>query len=243
MTSSHSRIFLDVGGYRGTSALAALDPIFAFDRVYCFEPVPRLADFIRKRIASPKLVVVDAALADKDGTATLYHSGSLAGSLFQDAPAYGVSDGSIDIRMIDVASFIQAHISAKDFVRIKFNCEGAETLIIRRMIEAGLTAHLNGALVDFDADKIHSLEGAADMIRKELADAGVKFFQPPEVQYGWVTNYGGVRNWLLRADAAGASAGAKLGSLVYNLHLLLTNNEVNGYHKIRILRALGLRKR
>jgi hypothetical protein len=34
-----TKIFLDVGGYEGESTWAALDPIFGFDRVFCFEPV------------------------------------------------------------------------------------------------------------------------------------------------------------------------------------------------------------
>ena len=89
--NSHSRnlrIFLDIGGYHGHSSLAALDPIFAFDRVFCFEPVPELAKKIRE-ISDPRLVVVEAALSDINGKAVLHHAGTLAGSLFSEAETYG----------------------------------------------------------------------------------------------------------------------------------------------------------
>ncbi len=242
MSSPGSRIFVDVGGYRGTSTLAALDPIFKFDKIYCFEPVPYLASGIRERIPSHRLEVIAAALSDRDGSAILYHAGSLAGSIFQDAPEYGPHDGQIEIRLIDAASFFASHIKPQDFVRIKFNCEGSESSIIRRLLERRLEHFLSGALVDFDADKIRSLAGVADGLRCELANRGVQFFEPPEVQYGMVTNFGGVRNWLLRSGAASPGLTGRAGSILYNLLLLLMNHEVIGYHKIRILRALALRR-
>jgi len=33
------RIFIDIGGYEGDASLAALDPIFAFAKVYCFDSI------------------------------------------------------------------------------------------------------------------------------------------------------------------------------------------------------------
>jgi FkbM family methyltransferase len=99
------RIFVDIGGFNGDSTMAALDPLFQFDKVYCFEPVPMLADAINKRIKSPKVTVICGALADRDGSSNLYHAGSLAGSLFADSPEYGASVGTIKVQLIKASRF------------------------------------------------------------------------------------------------------------------------------------------
>jgi FkbM family methyltransferase len=236
------RIFVDIGGFRGHSTLAALDPIFGFEKVFCFEPVPSLADGIKQRIQSQKVTVICGALADRDGTSNLYHAGSLAGSLFSDSPEYGESIGTIEIRLIKASDFFAEHIHEADFVRVKFNCEGAEAIILRDLIDHGHVKCLDGALVDFDAEKIGSIRGAADKLRTVLRDLGVHYFEPPEVQYGMVTNYGGVRNWLLHSGAKLDGMAIAARSALYNLRLLATDPQVNGYHKMRILRALRLLK-
>jgi hypothetical protein len=114
--------------------------------------------------------------------------------------------------------------------------------IIRDLVDHGLSRFLDGALVDFDAEKIGSLRGVADRLRTEVADQGIRIFEPPEVQYGMVTNYGGVRNWLLHCGAKVGDYTTLIESAFYNLRLLATDTQVNGYHKMRILRSLHLLK-
>lgn len=115
-------------------------------------------------------------------------------------------------------------------------------VIIRDLLSKGLGTSLAGSLVDFDAMKIPSLSGTSEQIREELRQLGIRYFEPPEVQYGMVTNYGGVRNWLLHSGATKAGVVRAFQSAAYNGRLLLLNKDVNGYHKMRILRALGLLK-
>jgi hypothetical protein len=64
------RVIIDVGGFHGHASLAALDPILGFDRVFCFDPDKALAANIR-RIWDPRLFVIEAALADRDGEVAL----------------------------------------------------------------------------------------------------------------------------------------------------------------------------
>ena len=220
--------------------MAALDPLFNFDKVYCFEPVPSLADAIRKRIQSPKVKVICSALADRDGTSNLYRAGSLAGSLFSDSPEYGEHLGTIKIQLTRASRFLAETINEADFVRMKFNCEGSEVVVIRDLIDHGQSRLLDGALVDFDAEKIHSLSGVADKLRTEIKNQGIRIFEPPEVQHGMITNFGGVRNWLLRSGAKVESYRTLIMSALFNLHLLITEPRVNGYHKMRILKWLHL---
>lgn len=239
------RVFVDIGGYLGHSTLAALDPIFGFDRILCFEPVPQLADKIRA-IGDKRLIVIEAALSDKDGKAVLYHPGTLAGSLFADAPSFGGESVPIEIATLRASSVLPTLIPASAFVRTKFNCEGAEVLIIRDLLQSSnnqlAEQILQGALIDFDIDKIERGTASRKEIELALARQHIAFLSPPECQYGMVTNYGGVRNYLICAGAALPGHWLRLRSLIHNIRMF-RNGEVNGYHKMRVLKALPFLRR
>ena len=235
------RIFIDVGGYNGHSTLAALDPIFGFDRIYCFEPVPSLAQGIRE-IADPRVVVIEAALSDRDGVSTLVHAGTLAGSLIQDAPSYIEEGEKINVRTVRASMFLPNLVPEGAFVRTKFNCEGAEYSIIMDILRNGSPKFqkqiLDYSLIDFDIDKIPSTKGLRKQIEKELESATIKYLIPSECQYGMVSNYGGIRNYLLISRACIKEKQISLlKSIIYNLKMF-RNRELNGYHKMRILRAI-----
>ena len=239
------RVFLDIGGYKGHSSLAALDPIFGFDRVFCFEPVALLADRIRQ-INDPRLVVVEAALSDFDGRAPLYHAGTLAGSLFEDAPQY-LEDGTIQsIQVLNATTTLRSIIGDSDFVRTKFNCEGSEVDILEALMKnwerTKIVQVIGGALIDFDANKIPSKRVLTASIVRRLSELGVAYLTPPECQYGMVTNYGGVRNYLLISGARVFGARYAVKSLFYNIKMF-SNPEINGYHKMRLLRRFPFLKR
>jgi FkbM family methyltransferase len=238
------RIFLDVGGYKGHSSLAALDPIFGFDRVFCFEPVTKLAREIRK-IKDRRLVVIEAALSDYEGEATIHHAGTLAGSLSADAPSYQDEGETCSVQVVRAAAFLRSIISEGDFVRAKFNCEGAEVDIIHNLVEGWdskkVSQVLTQALIDFDANKIPSKRERTAIVEKELAELSVKYLTPPECQYGMVTNYGGIRNYLLKSGARLNGLWPKVRSLFYNARMSL-NPELNGYHKLRLLKLAPFMK-
>jgi FkbM family methyltransferase len=130
------RVFVDVGGYHGHSSLAALDPIFGFDRVICFEPDPTLAAGIR-RICDPRLKVIEVALSDRDGEADLVGGGQLGASIVDGyTEVFGEVRQTVQTR--NAADFLGALIPEGSFVRMKLNCEGselfiAETLTAKRM--------------------------------------------------------------------------------------------------------------
>lgn len=234
-----AKVFFDVGGFRGHSSLAALDPIFGFDRIFCFEPCPEAAKAIRQ-IKDSRLVVVEAALSNRDGESELFHSGSLGASLFKDAPYYQPSrlptDKDVEsIQTIDAARFISSYTSSCDKIWIKLNCEGSELDIITSFIEAGLNNRIANALIDLDARKIPSLQGKCQQTMALVEEIKMPYSLPEDVQYHMVTNYGGIHNWLLQTKAAKETPPNRLRSLAYNLQIFLTQPECNGYHKKLIL--------
>src|SRR5258708_30034460 len=118
-----AKVFIDVGGYHGESSLAALDPIFGFDRIFCFEPVPSCADIIRQRIADNRFVLVQACLSNHHGTVTIHNPGSVAASVYSDAPLYESTAPPETASAVDASGFFRNFVHAGDQVWMKLNCE------------------------------------------------------------------------------------------------------------------------
>jgi FkbM family methyltransferase len=229
-----AKIFLDVGGYEGDASAAALDPIFGFDLVYCFEPVTSNCDKIRQSLTEPRLKIVEAGLFDTVGPMPLAEAGELGASIYQNEGA------TISCNFIKASDFFRDHISSSDDVWMKLNCEGAEVAIINDLMDTGEAAKLREVLLDLDAVKIPSLYDKAAALVSRLENAPFCFHYPPEVQYGMINNYGGIRNWLYMSGAATFSFHAFFASLIYQLPYL-RSSRFNGYYKILVLRALRLR--
>lgn len=230
------RIFLDVGGYKGDSVYASLDPIFSFDKVYCFEPVAQLGVKL-KSINNDRLTVVQAGLFDCSCERPIYHAGTLAGSVYADSPRY-LEDGYEEVcKFIEASEFFREKINQGDVVFMKLNCEGAECSILENLLSSGEAGKLTEALVDFDALKIPSQAARVKQLIQTMHDQNLPYHTPEEVQYGMINNYGGIRNWLLVTGAAQGGAITRLKSAYYQLKIMLTKN-YNGYYKMRILRRM-----
>ena len=228
------KIFLDVGGFNGESALAALDPRFGFDEVHCFEPVRNAAKRIEETLCDKRLRVISAGLFDRTCSLPLGMPGELGGSVYK----RGVDEQVCDF--IRASDWFEENVAAEDIVWIKLNCEGAELNILNDLLDTGQAAKIHEALIDLDAAEYPSLHSDAEILLSRLAYAPFSFHFPPEVQYGTVNNYGGIRQWLVLTGAAKNSFRSRISSLIYNIPLAF-DRATNGYHKIRLLRALRLR--
>lgn len=231
------KIFIDVGGYEGDASLAALDPAFGFDRIYCFEPVKKCADHIKNRIPDPKVEVIHAALADFDGEANLFGPGTVAGSMFSDHQHVD-STRTETCRVIRATDFIKPFIDENAEVYMKLNCEGAEVPIVHDLLMSGTFVKLKNVLLDLDARKIPSLAERLDIIESELAKIQNRnWYYPEEVQYGQQCTFGGIRNWLFVAGAGASGLSRKAASFRYNLSLW-NKHEFRGYYKFLLVRLL-----
>ena len=229
-----SRVFIDVGGYHGESSRAALDPLFEFDRIFCFEPVGSCAAKIRT-INNRRLVVIEACLLDRNGQLPIHNPGTLAASIYGDAPVYGGEFTAQTVNAIDVVDFFASFLGPDDEVWMKLNCEGAECDILDRLLGSRHLEILKNVLVDFDAGKIPSQHHRVPATMAKLGEKGVNYCVPEDVQFGMVNNFGGIRNWLVVSGAANRGIKARLGSLVYNLSIVVRHPECSGYHKMKLL--------
>jgi len=229
------KIFIDVGGYEGDASLAALDPAFSFDKIYCFEPVKKCAGHIQNRIPDARVEVIHAALADFEGEASLFGPGTVAGSMFSDHQHVDNSRTET-CRVIRATDFIKPFTDDNAEVYVKLNCEGAEVPIVHDLLMSGTFAKLKSVLLDLDARKIPSLAARLEIIETELAKISDRnWYYPEEVQYGQQCTFGGIRNWLFVAEAGGVSR--KWDSFRYNLDLW-NKKEFRGYYKFLFVRKL-----
>jgi FkbM family methyltransferase len=233
-----AKIFLDVGGYAGESSLAALDPRFGFDRVYCFEPVKSCYESIRQRIRNRRLIAFNFGLLDRTGDLKIHYAGSLGGSVYADAPDVG--GGAERCSFVEASEFFREHIQAGDEVWMKLNCEGAECDILINLFETGEAHKLTEVLVDFDAQKIGSAKGKLLQAQALLKAAPFQYHTPDQVQFGMVNNYGGIRNWLVVTGAIEPRLANFVKSLFYQCRQAFTR-EATGYYKLRLLQMLHLR--
>jgi FkbM family methyltransferase len=232
-----AKIFIDVGGYHGHSTMAALDPIFGFDRIFCFEPVPQCLEIIR-HIHDKRIVLVQACLSKTNGEVTLFNPGTLAASVYADAPEFGGTAPPLTATAISAGDFYAAFLQPEDRVWMKLNCEGSECDIIESIIDSNQHPKIKNALIDYDALKIRSQKGRVSDVQARVIEAAIPHSFPQDVQYGMVTNYGGVRNWLIKSGACEAGFVRAFCSVFFNLRIMLLRPELSGYHKMRLLKAL-----
>lgn len=220
----------------GDSVHAALDPVFGFDCVYTFEPVESLAKQLCG-IGNSRLTVIHAGMIDADGKRIIYHAGTLAGSIYADAPSYIDEGTDVECDFLEASRFFRENIKNGDIVYMKLNCEGAECAILENLLATGEINKLTEVLVDFDALKIPSQAHRVAQIIDGMRAKNAPYHTPEQVQYGMINNYGGIRNWLLVTGASQAGLIRKISSVLYQLKIMLTK-EYNGYYKMRVLKKL-----
>jgi FkbM family methyltransferase len=232
-----AKIFIDVGGFRGESIRAALDPRFAFDSIHSFEPVASCYDEIVRSVRNPRVTVHKAGLLDRSDDLPVYGAGTLGASVYAGPDPAQPGERCAFIRASD---FFARHIAEGDRVWMKLNCEGSECDILIDLLRSGEAGKLSEVLIDLDARKIPAAAPKVEILERMLVEAPFSYHFPEEVQYGMVNNYGGIRNWLVRSGAIAPGPARLVRSLAFQLRDAL-DPAINGYYKIRLLRLLRLR--
>ncbi|MFL6589867.1 MAG: FkbM family methyltransferase [Chthoniobacterales bacterium] len=146
-------LFLDGGGHDGSSVRRfrkEFDPQMRF-RIVTFEPNPVYAQAYADM---PKHQLIEAALSDHDGAASLYldredgdGSTLFRNKLTRDNGGFGVLDieNPIQVRTVNLSRWLRQHTSVLDYIILKLDVEGAEYAILEKLLRDGLlrrVAHL-----------------------------------------------------------------------------------------------------
>ncbi len=140
-------VFVDVGANKGDFSLLASGLVGKEGKVIAVEPEPENCKWIQQSLESNgcrNVRLVQAALSDRDGTATL-HLGKKSGwhSLATDARSSG---DRLNVKTITMDTLLAEHTDGRADV-IKIDVEGAEAQVINGAM-ATLSRGINALLLD-----------------------------------------------------------------------------------------------
>lgn len=190
----HKKIFLDVGAHIGQTLAIALEDKYAFDKIYCFEPVKECCDIIRN-FKNKRVEVCEYGLWNENCIARLYAPKSRSASLFKDKFKFKVR--SRDITLVKASEWFRQNLKEEDAIYLKLNCEGAECGILDDLINSGEYKKIDVLMVDFDVRKIPSQRHLMNEMKAKLNTLDIpKTFFIDEYNLGRGTHDYFTRFWL-----------------------------------------------
>ena len=154
------KVFLDLGANKGQSINYAIKTILGgYDYViHSFETLPLLANSLKEYFATDSRVHVHHLAAwDTDEVIKFYVSpkSTESGTLLTEKKTGGITpDTFIRVQGIDFSRWVKENIDPEDYNILKFDIEGAEYRVLRKLIEDGTIGYFNEFLGEFHYDKI-----------------------------------------------------------------------------------------
>ena len=174
------RIFLDVGGNVGQTINAVLEERHGFDRmflkygfekVYCFEPVEELYQYISTRYCDPRINVLPSGLWNQTCEKLIFSPGSSSGSIFPDKINVDPEHSTL-CKFVRASDWFRDHLTGRDDVYVKLNCEGCEADIIEDLLDSNEYRKIRSLGVTFDVRKIPSQRNREEEIKRRLEAGG-----------------------------------------------------------------------
>lgn len=193
---SKNSLFIDCGTNLG-QGFEFFKRIFKkdyFDYVMV-EPNPNCVSFLKYKynelVKESKLIILPKAASISDSDTLLFglvesdaNSYSQGASIetFHNTSDYKVDvEQAITVKTFDFVSFLRDSVKSYDMVFIKMDIEGAEYAILEKIVEEGLSAKINGLIVEFHSEYM-SLNYKREYLKKEkqllssLKKSGCKVF-------------------------------------------------------------------
>lgn len=188
----HRVVFLDIGGHKGQTTAEAIKSNL-FDQIYTFEPVPQLASRI-KNLAEKmnnqrsQVQVIQAAIGQDDGEATLYMPGTHSGTIY--ANRWKNEPESIRVPKLDAGTWFRENLKLDDVVFVKINCEGGEVGIIDSLVASDELKKIENVMIDFDIKRLFGRDDERLRLISILESYEVSFIDPRYIEkWGLGTGY------------------------------------------------------
>jgi len=167
-------VFLDIGAHRGQTLWEVLQPYYAFDRIYAFEPMYKHYNILDHNHGDvDHLEILNFGLADCTKRMSLWGTNRRgAASIYADKPNVDINF-EVVCDFVEASLFFRTHLSLADINIVKINCEGAEIPILDNLIDSGEIWKISSASICWDSSKIPGMEGEEERVRQRLAD--IKF--------------------------------------------------------------------
>lgn len=173
-------IFLDIGAHYGETLDEVLSPRWRFDLVYAFEPDPdavaRIEAKFAQAIVDGRLIIVPAALSNRDGEADLFGGNEGGGaSLYAEKENIDAAK-HVPVRLISSSRYMAETFKDGDVILAKLNCEGGEVDILKDLSASGEIQKIAGLVVDFDIRKVRGRRAEAKQTIAAMRRAGFNRF-------------------------------------------------------------------
>lgn len=191
------KIFLDVGGHRGQTIEEVSKPLYSFDTIHCFEPLPRNSGEITARFGQIKgLQIHTSGLSDKDAVLTIFEgkTGDLGASTKHSGhPGEWIET---ECSFVEASRFFRENIQDGDFVLMKLNCEGAECDILNNLIDSGEISKVHNVMIDFDVRKFRGLETEEHKLLARFQAIGFSRYSLASKVMVGKTHQARIANWI-----------------------------------------------
>ena len=177
-------IFLDIGAHWGETLEEVLSPVWRFDAVYAFEPDPEAVRVIEGKfaaeLASGRLILIPAALSNRDGEAELFGGNEGGGaSLYAEKTNIDAAKRET-VKLIASSAFFRERFGEDDVILAKLNCEGGEVDILTDLSASGEIQKIARLVVDFDIRKVRGKRALARATIEAMRAAGFDRFHLTE---------------------------------------------------------------
>jgi len=192
------RIFLDVGANTGQSLAAALDPVFRFDEIVCFEPAHACWKFLES-VNDNRVKVEYFGLWNKTCVKHLFEPGGRGASMWKKDHAR--SDASELCEFRRATDWFKENVRTGDTVYLKLNCEGAECDILDDLLDSGEFEKVSFVMIDYDVRKIASQKHREAELRARLEPLGFPRVATSKQVMRGPTHEERIKNWLRLVEA------------------------------------------
>lgn len=167
-------IYLDFGANAGETVADQLASA-SVDQCWAFEPNPELAAALRIRFAGQAVEVQEKAAWVENGTQPLYLGHPLSSTLMtgkvtlENWPQYAITyDRSVEVETIDTAQWIIDTVRPEDNVIMKMDIEGAEYVVLQRVIDTGAIDLIDELRCEFHPERFPKFEPVHDQLIEDL---------------------------------------------------------------------------
>lgn len=173
-------VFYDVGANVGFFALMAARIVGEGGAVYAFEPLPRIATEARanaERNGFTNIQVIEAAVSDRDGRATLVVTGHPGGASLSEADANVDATGTVTVTTVRLDTLVESGaIRPPDVVKV--DVEGVEPEVVEGL-RATLLTHRPTVVCELDAATKGRVAEKVSRLTAVLADLGYAVSELP----------------------------------------------------------------
>lgn len=168
-------IYIDLGANTGDT-IAAHMASSVVDFCWGFEPNPGLAAQARRRFEGQPVEIIEMAAWVGEGLLPLYLGHPLSSTLLpgkvalDDYPEYAVTyETSVEVRTFDTALWLREHVLHEDDVTVKMDIEGAEYLVLRRLLDRGDIDLIDELRCEFHVGRFPAFEEVHRHLVQEVA--------------------------------------------------------------------------